>query len=62
MKGVIKHYSSKNGYGFIAVPHGDIFFHYKALENRNAVKAGMNVTFDLSETERGLQASHIVAV
>lgn len=59
MTGKVKHYSAKQGYGFIGSEFGDIFFHYSDLQSRNLVKAGYQVSFNLLATERGLQAKQI---
>lgn len=62
MTGKVKHYSAKQGYGFIGSEYGDVFFHYSDLENRNHIKAGNQVTFSLLATGRGLQAKEIQVV
>ena len=49
MTGRIKSYSSKKGYGFIQNKNGDVFFDHKTLPNRNCVKAGMRVRYDLEK-------------
>ena len=59
MTGKVKHYSAKQGYGFIGSEFGDIFFHRSDLQNRSLVKAGYQVSFNLLVTERGLQAKQI---
>lgn len=65
MKGIVKHYSAKNGYGFIdSNDITNIFFHFINLENtalRNKIKAGNIVSFNLISTERGLQAESVKA-
>ena len=63
MTGIVKHYSAKNGYGFInANDITNIFFHCSMLDSstlRNKIKAGNVVTFTLVATERGLQAESV---
>lgn len=62
MTGKVKHYSAKQGYGFIGSEFGDIFFHRSDLQSRNLVKAGYQVSFNLLVTGRGLQAKEIQVI
>ena len=62
MTGKVKHYSAKQGYGFIGSEYGDIFFHHSDLESRNCLKAGYQVSFNLLTTSRGLIAKEIQVI
>ena len=62
MTGKVKHYSAKQGYGFIGSEYGDIFFHHSDLENRNCLKAGYQVNFNLIVTSQGLQARQVKVI
>ncbi len=59
MTGRVKHYSSKQGYGFISSKKGDIFFHHSDLESRNCLKAGDTVSYDPLRTDRGYVAKRV---
>lgn len=62
MTGRIKHYSAKEGYGFIYSDYGDIFFHYSDTNNRNCLREGYQVTFNLCATGKGLQARQVKVI
>lgn len=62
MTGTVKHYSSKQGYGFIGSEYGDVFFHHSDLENCNHIKTGYQVTYNLLATPRGLTAKEIQVI
>lgn len=56
MKGKIKWFNVKKGYGFITDENGeDHFFHYTGIEKEGfkSVKAEREVTFDLEKKEDG---------
>jgi CspA family cold shock protein len=62
-EGVVKNVTDK-GFGFIAVEGSakDIFYHERSLEGELAVrklKVGDKVTFEVEETEKGLNAINI---
>lgn len=60
MKGKVKWFSNKKGYGFITSDEGtDIFVHFSAIESEEEYKTliqGQDVTFDIAKNERGQQA------
>ncbi|MBP3399399.1 MAG: cold shock domain-containing protein [Erysipelotrichaceae bacterium] len=63
MLGKVKMFSKEKGYGFIRAESGkDIFFHYSQLvmEGFKDIEQGASVEFNPVETERGVQAQHIV--
>lgn len=63
MLGKVKMFSKEKGYGFIKSESGrDIFFHYSQLvmDGFKDIEQGASVEFNPVETERGVQAQHIV--
>ena len=63
-KGKVKWFSNVKGYGFIEKEGGgkDIFIHYSAIQSEGykTLETGEEVTFDISEGERGPQAVNLV--
>ncbi len=62
--GTVKWFNNKKGFGFIASEEGeDIFVHFtaiKAEENEfKSLNEGDKVTFDVTEGEKGPQASNV---
>lgn len=65
MTGKVKWFDSDKGFGFINRGGGeDIFVHYSQIieEGYRSLDEGQEVTFDLYETSRGLQARNVVKV
>lgn len=63
MKGTIKWYNKKKGYGFVLGEDGqDYFIHHSQLVTNNEFSFKENdvVTFKAVETKKGLQAHNIV--
>ncbi len=63
MIGKVKKFNKDKGFGFIVIDdERDVFFHFSQLvmEGFKTIEDGAEVEFDLVETERGLQAHHIV--
>ncbi len=62
--GTVKWFNNAKGYGFIEPTEGgnDIFVHYSTIgmEGYKSLKAGQEVTFDLSEGPKGVHATDIV--
>ncbi|MCK8823884.1 cold-shock protein [Fuchsiella alkaliacetigena] len=61
--GVVKWFDTKKGYGFIEQENGeDIFVHYSAIEEEGFknLEEGQKVSFEIVESEKGLQAENIV--
>jgi CspA family cold shock protein len=64
-QGVVKWYESKKRYGFITMPSGDdIFFHRNAIaEGKEAdFKEGAKVTFSVTESDKGPEATDVKLV
>lgn len=62
-RGTVKWFNSKNGYGFITRDDGtDIFVHYSGIQKEGfkSLTEGANVTFDVVDGEKGLQAVNVV--
>jgi CspA family cold shock protein len=62
MKGTVKWFDAKKGYGFITMEDGnDIFVHYSAIQmdGYKNLKENQPVVFDISEGSKGKQASNV---
>ncbi len=62
MKGTVKWFDSKKGFGFITAEDGtDIFVHYSAIQSGGykELKENQQVTFDVTEGPKGKQASNV---
>ena len=61
--GVVKWFDVKKGFGFIQGPDGgkDVFVHYSAIEGDGfrSLKDGESVEYELSESDRGPQATNV---
>ena len=62
--GIVKWFNAERGYGFILKDGNEdeeYFVHYSyiEMEGYKTLKAGQNVTFDLIETEKGVQAQNV---
>ncbi len=63
MQGKVKMFNKEKGYGFITKDNGaDVFFHYSELvmDGFKTIESDALVEFEEVETDRGLQAKHIV--
>ena len=62
-KGTVKWFNPEKGIGFIERGEGqkDVFVHYSAInmEGFKTLEEGAHVTFDVTEAEKGLQASNV---
>ena len=62
MTGTVKWFNSEKGYGFITTEEGqDIFVHYSAInsEGFKTLNEGDQVEFEVTEGDRGPQASNV---
>lgn len=62
INGVVKWFNDEKGYGFIQQEDGpDVFVHYRAINmsGRRTLKEGQNVTFNVTEGEKGPQANDV---
>ncbi len=62
-RGTVKWFNDSKGYGFIAQPDGeDVFVHFSVIEGEGfrTLTEGQEVEFELSESEKGLQAAVVI--
>lgn len=63
-KGTVKWFNSEKGFGFITdeATGKDVFVHFSGIvsEGFKTLEEAQNVTFDTTETDRGLQAINVV--
>jgi CspA family cold shock protein len=62
-EGTVKWFDDRKGYGFIERENGeDVFVHFSNIggEGFKSLEQGEKVSFDVEETERGLQAVNVV--
>ena len=63
MKGTVKWFNAKKGFGFISDENGnDVFVHFSALQmdGFKVLDEGEEVEFDVVNGEKGPQASNVV--
>jgi CspA family cold shock protein len=63
-KGKVKWFNEKKGFGFIeSEDHGDVFVHFSAIEGQGfkTLTDGEDVTFDVTDGNKGLQAVNVKA-
>jgi len=65
-KGTVKWFNGTKGYGFITNAENgeDVFVHFSGIvaEGFKTLEEGQNVTFDITEGNRGPQATNVVVV
>lgn len=62
MRGTVKWFDSKKGYGFLTMEDGnDIFVHYSVInmEGYKDLKENQEVEFEITEGAKGKQASNV---
>ena len=60
MKGSIKWYNARKGYGFIESEDGkDVFVHRTAIPTGTFLNEGDKVEFEIEESERGPNAKNV---
>ena len=62
-KGTVKWFNAQKGYGFITNESTgeDVFVHFSglAMDGFKSLEDGQNVTFDIAQGNRGLQAVNV---
>ncbi|ABR30150.1 cold-shock protein [Thermosipho melanesiensis] len=62
MKGTVKWFDAKKGYGFITKEDGeDIFVHWSAIQTEGfkTLKEGQEVEFEVQDGQKGPQAANV---
>ena len=63
IKGTVKWFNAQKGYGFITNESTgeDVFVHFSGIagEGYKSLEEGQNVTFDITEGNRGLQSVNV---
>lgn len=65
LKGTVKWFNDKKGFGFIQQPSGeDLFVHFSALKQDGfkSLKEGQPVTFTIKRGDKGPQADNVVCI
>lgn len=61
--GKVKWFNAEKGYGFITAEDGtDVFVHFSAIQSDcfKTLDEGQAVSFDITQSDRGPQASNVV--
>ncbi|MGH7837775.1 MAG: cold-shock protein [Steroidobacteraceae bacterium] len=61
--GTVKWFSPKKGYGFITLKDGqEVFVHYTAIDGQGfrSLEQGEEVSFEVAEGPKGLQAAKVM--
>lgn len=65
LKGTVKWFNDKKGFGFIQQPNGeDLFVHFSAVrqEGFKSLKEGQTVSFTIKRGDKGPQADNVVCL
>lgn len=65
LRGKVKWFDAKKGYGFITTPdQKDYFVHFTAVQTRGfrTLREGQEVEFEYEETQKGLSATKVFPI
>ncbi|KAF2956743.1 cold shock domain-containing protein [Marinitoga sp. 38H-ov] len=65
MRGKVKWFDAKKGYGFISGDDGnDVFVHFTALkmDGFKTLEEGQEVEYEIQENDKGLQAVNVTTI
>ena len=64
--GLVKWFNEEKGFGFLTQSNGgaDVFVHFRAIasEGFKTLTEGQQVSFDIEQGQKGLQAANVVAM
>ncbi len=63
MRGRVKWFNAEKGFGFIEQEGGpDVFVHHTAIQGEGfkTLKEGQKVTMEITQGQKGLQASNVI--
>ena len=63
--GQVKWFNDDKGFGFISQESGpDVFVHFRAINGtgRRSLQEGQQVSFEVAESEKGLQAENVTVI
>jgi CspA family cold shock protein len=64
VKGTVKWFDEKKGFGFITTEEGkDVFVHFSSIKSEGfrTLREGQEVTFEVEDTPKGPQAVQVTA-
>jgi len=65
VKGTVKWFNEKKGYGFLSREDGDdVFVHYTSIQNEGfkTLREGQSVEFEIQDGPKGPQAINVTAL
>ena len=65
MTGTVKWFNDAKGFGFISRSSGeDVFVHFRAIQSQGfkSLQEGQNVSFIVTQGQRGLQAENVQVI
>jgi len=65
VKGTVKWFNEKKGYGFLSREDGDdVFVHYTSIKNEGfkTLREGQSVEFEIQDGPKGPQAVNVTAI